>query len=184
MEVILEHHRRACDEFLRVARAVPEDLWAEPTPCSDWDARAVVEHVIGFHDFLLLRPLGVRALRPREGEAARWEATSTALFEALRLDGVLDRDTELVGGGTSSPRRMLGALTSDVLVHTWDLGVATDVAVRLDSELCTDALARIDGHMPPSDMYAPAVAVEPDADPATRLIAVCGRDPKWTRLTI
>ena len=83
------------------------EQWTLPTPCTEWDATALVEHVIGFHDFLLLRPLGVRAHRPRTDPAARWEATAAVLFAALDVDGVLDRATELPGGGQSSPRQMI-----------------------------------------------------------------------------
>ena len=45
--------------------------------------RALVEHLIGFHEVLILRALGVRAHRPRTGPAERWTATQTALFDAL-----------------------------------------------------------------------------------------------------
>jgi uncharacterized protein (TIGR03086 family) len=100
--------------------------WERPTPCSEWDARAIVEHVIGFHDFLLLRPMGVRANRPRTDPTARWDATRTAVFAALDPPGALDQATDLPGGGQSTPRTMLAALTTDVLVHTWDLARATD----------------------------------------------------------
>src|SRR5262249_49770488 len=129
---MIEQHREACDEFLRVACAVPDDRWSALTPCTEWDARAVVEHVIGFHEILLLRPLGVRAHRPREGEAARWQATSTALFAALAVDGSLDRELETISGEMSSPRRMLPALTNEMVVHAWDLGVATGVDLQVD----------------------------------------------------
>lgn len=121
---LVERHRRACAGFSRVAELVQPDQWDRPTPCTEWDARAVVEHVIGFHDFLLLRPLGMRAHRPRNDPAARWQATATALFDALDNGDVLDQATDLPGGGQSSPRRMLAALTTDVLVHTWDLARA------------------------------------------------------------
>ncbi len=132
---MIEQHRQACDEFLRVARAVPDDRWPAPTPCTEWDARAVVEHVIGFHEILVLRPLGVRAHRPREGEAARWEATSRTLFGALSEDGSLDRELETPSGDMSSPRAMLPALTTEMLVHGWDLAVATGVEVRVEPDL-------------------------------------------------
>jgi uncharacterized protein (TIGR03086 family) len=123
---LVDQHRRACDGFARVAASVQPDQWERPTPCSEWDARALVEHVIGFHDFLLLRPMGVRANRPRTDPAARWDATRTAVFSALDPPGALDQSTELPGGGQSTPRTMLAALTTDVLVHTWDLARATD----------------------------------------------------------
>ena len=93
MSNLIERHRRACDGFARVADAVPSEKWDRPTPCTDWDARALVEHVIGFHDFLLLRPLGRRAERPRDDPAARWTATAAALFTVLAEPGVLDRSS-------------------------------------------------------------------------------------------
>src|SRR2546421_2847701 len=114
VDELLERHRRACAEFARVAHAVPPDAWSAPTPCTEWDARALVEHVIGFHDFLLLRPLGVRANRPRTDPRARWEATRIAIFVALERPGAIDEATDLPGGGQSTPRAMLGALTTEV----------------------------------------------------------------------
>jgi uncharacterized protein (TIGR03086 family) len=123
---LIEQHRRACAEFSRTAALVQPAQWDRPTPCREWDARELVEHVIGFHDFLLLRPIGVRANRPRTDPVARWEATHTAIFAALEAPGALDQATDLPGGGQSTPRTMLVALTTEMLVHTWDLAEATD----------------------------------------------------------
>jgi uncharacterized protein (TIGR03086 family) len=177
---LVARHRVACAGFSRVCALVAPDHWDRPTPCTDWDARALVEHVIGFHEFLLLRPFGVRANRPKTGPAARWEATATALFGLLDEPGALDRESELPGGGHSSPRTMLGALTTDVLIHTWDLARATGVEHVLDRDLAT---AAYDGLPPgtalPADMYAAPVAVADNADATARLVARCGRDPQW-----
>jgi uncharacterized protein (TIGR03086 family) len=182
MDDPVERHRRACTGFATVAHAVPDDAWAAPTPCTEWDARAVVEHVIGFHDFLLLRPLGVRAARPRQDPAARWDATASALFGVLVEPGALDRATELPGGGTSTPRTMIAALTTDVLVHTWDLARSARVDAGLDEQLCTDALTaarasnlgRAEGMI---DAEFPCADGAPVTD---RLVAFYGRDPAWT----
>jgi uncharacterized protein (TIGR03086 family) len=182
VDALLDRHRRACDGFARVAHAVAPDAWSAPTPCTEWTARDVVEHLIGFHEFLLLRPLGVRAQRPRDDPAARWDATARALFTALEDDGVLDRATELPGGGTSSPRTMLGALTTDVLVHTWDLAVATAVPAELDTELIEDAYARatsVDINRAAASV-GPEVAVAGDAPTIDKLIAFYGRAPSWS----
>ena len=182
MDSLIERHRRACDGFAAVTDAVPADGWRAPTPCTEWDARALVEHVIGFHDFLLLRPMGVRANRPRDDEPARWRATSDALFAALAPAGALDRTTELPGGGESTPRTMLAALTTDVLIHTWDLAAGAGITVELDPELCAAALRAVEANPPNtnSGMIAPAVAVPATAGPQDRLIAAYGRDPTWT----
>jgi uncharacterized protein (TIGR03086 family) len=178
---LVDDHERACNGFAHVVDEVPDDRWDAPTPCTEWDARALVEHVIGFHEFLLLRPLGVRAHRPKGGSpAARWRATQDAMFAALHVDGTLDRETELPDGGTSTPRTMIAALTTDVLVHTWDLGIATGVPVDLDPELAAAALAHVDGTDPgrAGGMVGPEVAVGPDAAVEARLLGFYGRDPE------
>ena len=160
----IQRHRRACDGFARVANAVPPDRWTRPTPCAEWDARALVEHVIGFHEVLLLRPMGVRAHRPRTDPAARWTATQHALFDAL-----------------AEPVDVLPALTSDVLVHTWDLARSADLAPDLDLALCALAYDAVRAMDLPRDtgMFEPAVPATDDADAASRLIAFYGRDPDW-----
>jgi uncharacterized protein (TIGR03086 family) len=181
VEELVSRHARACARFSAVADRFPAGRWTAATPCTEWDARALVEHVIGFHEFLLLRPLGMRARRPRDDPAARWQATADALFDGLATDGAIDRPTELPGGGHSSARQMLGALTTDVLVHTWDLARAGGLEPGLDAELCSAAyetatatvLRRNDG------MIGPEVAVEPWAEIGTRLAALYGRDPAW-----
>jgi uncharacterized protein (TIGR03083 family) len=164
MSDLIERHRRACAGFSSVADRVADDQWECPTPCTDWDARALVEHVIGFHEVLLLRPMGVRAHRPRTGPGARWQATADALFAAL-----------------TEPLPVLGALTTDVVVHTWDLARATGREPELDEALCRDAIAVLaDRDLPRDDgMFAAAVRIDRDADPVTRLIACYGRDPAW-----
>jgi Mycothiol maleylpyruvate isomerase N-terminal domain len=37
----------ANDEFARRLRLVGPDDWRRPTPCSEWDVRALVHHVVG-----------------------------------------------------------------------------------------------------------------------------------------
>ena len=179
---LVERHRRACDGFAAIAHQVARDQWTVSTPCPDWTARDLVEHVIGFHEFLLLRPLGIRAQRPRDDPAARWDATATALFGALASEGAVDRATELPGGGTSTPATMLGALTTDVLVHTWDLARATQLEPNLDDTLCRAALAaaRQNGINRDGVMIGPEHAVDDRADAATKLAAFYGRDPRWS----
>jgi uncharacterized protein (TIGR03086 family) len=180
VERLVEDHRHACEQFSAVTNQVSPRQWDDPTPCAEWDARALVEHVIGFHDFLLLRPLGVRANRPRVGPAARWQATAEALGVALDGDGTIDRVTDLPGGGTSTPRVMLSALTTDVLVHTWDLAQSARVEPALDRIMCERSYeAAQAAGLRRGDMFSPEVPVSHDADIVTKLVAFYGRDPSW-----
>jgi hypothetical protein len=55
MTDVLLDHRRACDGFTEIV-AGAGGRWDRQSPCTEWDARGVLEHVIGFHDALLLVP--------------------------------------------------------------------------------------------------------------------------------
>ena len=184
MDAILEDHGRACAVFQAVADQVPDDRWGVPTPCTEWDARAIVEHVIGFHEFLVIRPLGARAHRPKDGRPAdRWRATTTTLLAALGEPGAFDRDIDLPGGGTTRLRGLVPSLTNDVIAHTWDLARATGVDAAIDPDLVARAYAIASSD--PSfgagdDMFDPAVPVPDDADDLTKLVALYGRDPAWS----
>ena len=134
-------HRAALAGFTAVVRQVPADAWHAPTPCTEWDAAALVEHVIGFHQFLLLAPLGVRAHRPRAGPLARWLATERAIRSVLDDPDALARPASYFDGATRPPAEMLPALADDTLVHTWDLARAVGLPDRLDGDACDRAYA-------------------------------------------
>jgi uncharacterized protein (TIGR03086 family) len=172
MNDVLGDHRQACDAFTAIARQVDvARRWASQSPCTEWDARAVVEHVIGFHDVLILRPLETKPSRPKDDPVARWTITVDALFDALAQPGAMDDKTGLVG-----------VLTTDVLVHSWDLAKAAGVPVTLDPRLCRIGLDRALAHMEQfagSDKFAPSVVVPDDADVEDRLLAFFGRNPAW-----
>ncbi|ORI21797.1 hypothetical protein BJI47_00465 [Rhodococcus sp. 1168] len=61
-------------------------------------------------------------------------------------------------------------------MHTWDLATAIGRAPNLDPAFATQLL---DGMAGIED--GPAVAVDADADPVTRLAGFIGRDPSWPK---
>src|SRR5438034_10500850 len=109
----IEQHQRACRGFSRVVDAA-EGKWERPSPCTEWDARGVVEHVIGFHEVLVLKPLGVPVERPRDDPAARWQVTADALVSVLARAGALGTAVEVPGGRTTELRHLVPTLTTDV----------------------------------------------------------------------
>lgn len=174
-------HARACRGFTAVVHQVPADRWSARTPCTEWDAQALVEHVIGFHEFLLLRPLGVRAHRPRAGSVARWVATEAAISAALRDPG-LGEPSGYFDGDRRRPVDVLPAITGDVLIHTWDLARSIGASYRLPDEWCAAALGpgpATEAASAASGLFAPPVPVRPDATAPDRLLASRGRDPNW-----
>jgi uncharacterized protein (TIGR03086 family) len=76
---------------------------------------------------------------------------------------------------------MIGALTTDVLVHTWDLARAARQPVALDEELCARAYAAVRASEFGRDpaLFGPEVSIDERAPVAERLVAFYGRDPAW-----
>ena len=164
----ITNHRNACAAFSAIV-ARGDGHWSNQSPCPDWDARGVVEHVIGFHDELLLGPTGITPMRPQDDPIARWALTVSAIDAAMDV---------------ASSNDLLPALTAEVLAHTWDLAEAIGVDPQLDTELCEvsyDFMRANEEQMRASGLFGSAAPVPHDADAASQLVAFLGRDPEWTR---
>jgi uncharacterized protein (TIGR03086 family) len=167
---IAELHLAVCRRFGE-AVASADGKWGRRSPCDAWDARALVEHVIGFHDVLLLRPLGLKPNRPEEPRA-RWQLTYEALTKALESGAATQLDAY----------RLMPNLTRDVLVHTWDLARAIGADDRLDPqwcELCYAGLPADSSELAASGMFDAPVTVGGGSEVQAKLLALLGRDPEW-----
>ena len=181
-----ELHLAVCRRFGAAVRSA-DGKWDCPSPCDGWDARGVLEHVIGFHDVLLLRPLGLKPGRPRDNPQRRWELTFDRLQAAFGRDGMFERCVEVPAVGNNPPTRLdatmlVPGLTQDVLVHTWDLARAVGADDRLDPAWCAVFLDRLPADpdaLTASGMFAAAVTVGEQADTQSKLLAGLGRDPSW-----
>ncbi|WIM89545.1 hypothetical protein PT015_08990 [Candidatus Mycobacterium wuenschmannii] len=162
-------HLAVCRRFGSAVRAVG-GKWDRQSPCDAWDARAVLEHVIGFHDVLLLRPMGLKPDRPRDDPRQRWELT----YEQLEVACERELEPDAVA--------VLPNLTRDVLVHTWDLARAVEADDRLDPEWCElfyTPLRDDPGAFAGSAMFDAPVAVGAQSDVQSKLLARLGRNPGW-----
>jgi uncharacterized protein (TIGR03086 family) len=171
---VAELHLAVCRRFGEAVRSA-NGKWDRRSPCDAWDARGVLEHVIGFHDVLLLRPLGLKPNRPREDPQVRWQLTYDSLTEAFESG----RTTQL------DAQKLVPNLTRDVLVHTWDLARAVGADDRLDPRWCEHCYAGLPEDpqaLSASGMFNAPVAVgseTSETDVQARLLARLGRDPSW-----
>jgi uncharacterized protein (TIGR03086 family) len=166
-----ELHLAVCRRFGEAVEAARGN-WDRRSPCEAWDARGVLEHVIGFHDVLVLRPAGLKPHPPREDPHARWQLTYTALTAAFDSGAV----------ARLQARALIPNLTRDVLVHTWDLARAVGADDRLDPawcELCYAGLPADPRALAASGMFSAPVPVGDESDAQARLLARLGRDPAW-----
>lgn len=184
--VMAARHLRICRAFGDQVELVGEG-WHLQSPCSDWDARGVLEHVIGFHDVLLLRPFDVKPQRPKGDPVGRWTATADTLERLFKRRGLFDGVVEVPPVGNNPPSaidaaRLVPLLSLDVLVHTWDLARAAGHDVTLDPHLTELFLSKLplgDTALTKTGMYDSPWDVPADADPQTRLLGRLGRNPHW-----
>lgn len=168
---VAELHLAVCRRFGEAVRSA-DGRWDSSSPCDAWDARGVLEHVIGFHDVLLLRPLGLKPDRPRDDPQARWHVTYDSVTEAFESGGVARLDAS----------KLVPSLTRDVLVHTWDLARAVGADDRLDPgwcELCYAGLPEDPRALSASGMFSDPLVVDGEIDVQAKLLARLGRRPSW-----
>lgn len=126
--------------------------------------------MIGFHDVLLLRPLGLKPDRPRDDPQLRWQLTYGQLEKAFELD---------IGPDAAA---ILPNLTRDVLVHTWDLARAVGADDGLDARWCEHFYAALPNDplaLSVSGMFDAPVVLGGQVDVQSKLLARLGRNPTW-----
>jgi uncharacterized protein (TIGR03086 family) len=182
-----EQHLAVCRRFGEAVRAA-NGKWDRRSPCDAWDARGVLEHVIGFHDVLLLRPLGLKPDRPRDDPQRRWELTYGRLEEAFEPERRLFERVVDIPQLHDNPatrlnaRAMMPNLTRDVFIHTWDLARAVGADDSLDADWCELFYAALPPHaqaLSGSGMFDAPIALGEQADVQSKLLARLGRNPDW-----
>jgi uncharacterized protein (TIGR03086 family) len=174
---IVDRYEEAARRFTDRLEAVADDQWANPTPCTDWDVRQLVDHVIEIQR-QIPEGLGV-SVDDGADEREKWKAVRAAAIEALRQPGVLERTMPGRGGEVPVEMALIPRL-SDLLLHTWDLARATGSDERIDP----DAAAVVLEFLEPNDeilrstgTFGPKIDPPPGADAGVQLLCFSGRRP-------
>ena len=190
-----------------LAAHVPAERLTDPTPCAEWDVRGLLGHLVATVDRARVVGEGgdpQRALRYRQARQDAGAGTSgpsdlmPRVVEGVADDGWVDAltvaedkaaavwadDARLavlvtVPWGQVPGRAALFGYLREVLVHGWDLAVATDQEVEADASTATAVLGETRRALPAEPRGGPipfAAAVEPrhDAGPTERLANWCG----------
>jgi uncharacterized protein (TIGR03086 family) len=186
-----------------VIGGVGPDRLDDPTPCDDFDVRALLGHLVQVLDRVAAigngeEPMnvGVTPGVADDGWAAAWAESAHSVEAAWTDPATLTRTVHLPWA-TLTGAETLAAYTTEVTLHTWDLAVATGQQPAWDPEVVEVAFAslrrslpaegraeryaEVKATLPPgawtADPFAPAVEVGPDASPVDRLAAYAGRRP-------
>ncbi len=182
-----ELHSRALDATREIVAGIEAGQWSAPTPCSEWDVRGLVNHVVTGN--LWAKELAAGRSIDEVGDrldgdvlgddpVAAYDASAAAAEGAFGAAGAMDALCA-VSYGPVTGAVYCGHRFIDVLIHGWDLATATGQPTTLDHELVD---ARLDVVRPQAELLAASGAFDTDVTAAdgagaqVQLLALLGRE--------
>ncbi|MFG3056150.1 TIGR03086 family metal-binding protein [Kitasatospora sp. NPDC048239] len=182
---------QAAAEAARIAHGVRAEQLDGPTPCADFDTRALVNHWVLYTS----HGLEHRARREQlpqelterdftadpawaEGYAKQLDRAVAAWADPQAWEGEID-----LGGGAAMPATAIARmLIAELLVHGWDVAAATGRPVEVTDELARVVLELVEEYAEmfrQYDGFADPVPVPAAAPLFEHALAASGRDPRW-----
>lgn len=183
---LVDLHRRAVEGFDRNVQAVRDDQWSEPTPCSNWSVRDLVNHIVNEDRWTpeLLAKKTIEDVGNRfdgdllgDDPKGSWENASKEALNAVQAEGALEGVVN-VSWGQIPATEYVGQLFLDHLVHGWDLASAIGADTKLDPELveaCYAEAKEQEELIRASGAFGSQVDIPEDASTQTKLLALLGR---------
>jgi uncharacterized protein (TIGR03086 family) len=186
MPDIAELHAQALDATGRIVAGIPADRWQAGTPCTGWDVRALVNHVVSGNLWAAELAAGqtIKGVGDRlDGDvlgpdpAGSYQASAASAAAVFRRPGALDVPCAVsygpVPGSVYAGHRFI-----DVFIHGRDLAAATGQDTTLDAGLmqaCRDVLEPQLELFHRARAFAAPRPVPPGATGQTRFLAMLGR---------
>ncbi|WP_433275159.1 TIGR03086 family metal-binding protein [Pseudonocardia xinjiangensis] len=191
-----DHLSRSIDLAVAVIRGADPARYDDPSPCSDFAVRDVVNHLA--FGFLLAHRSGARQawdpswtgaertpfLRglPESGWAQACEEQAAAAAQAWATPAAWEGESQM--GGSPMPAAVIGSImTAEFAVHAWDLAVATGQPLQVPPALAQVVLEGVESIAQmgrDGGWFGAAVDVPAGAPAFERALAASGRDPRWT----
>ncbi|TFV61999.1 UNVERIFIED_ORG: TIGR03086 family protein [Bacillus sp. AZ43] len=177
-------------ETARIVAGVRDHHLCDPTPCEGMSVAALLDHLVGLTLAFRFAAEKTAFDGGPSADAAhlapdwrtRLPVQLDALAAAWREPAAWEGEAEVAGVRMPAAAMALVAL-NEVLIHGWDLAVATGQAYRPDEasvEACLDMVGdRSDPTAEPEGLFGPVVSVPDDAPVFDRLLGRTGRDPGW-----
>jgi len=180
---------KVIDETKRVVANVEPGQLGAPTPCSDWDVRALINHITGgslmFAEAVESGSvpddrLGQLLAGDNLGDDYRgsFDAAAERAVAAFAIPGAMEKTVKLPFGEMPAGVALQIAIF-DVTVHALDLAAATGQSRSLDPEVLESAYgigtAMIGPDMRVPGVFGPEVSIAADAPLPDRILAFAGR---------
>jgi len=181
----------AAAESARVVGGVRADQFSAATPCTDWDLRALLNHIILWTAYSAERRARDEQV-PEElmnadfvaepGYAADYAAQLDKAVAAWYDPAAWERNLNVMGSPT--PAADVGALLiAEMVLHGWDAAKASGQRYSAPEDVAQAALTAVQANAELYRTYqgfAGPVPVAASASALDRALAESGRDPAWT----
>ncbi|MFI7600026.1 TIGR03086 family metal-binding protein [Actinoplanes sp. NPDC049681] len=177
-QATMEQLADATGEMGRLIAGIRQEQWSGPTPCADWDVRALVSHVVQGSARFAVALGGEPQATTADPTAAGFERNAAVLLAAAGRPDAASRIVEVPFGRVPGAVALHLQLT-ELLVHGWDLAVATGGRAGFSDQLAAQELEFTLGALasvpPDRQPFAPPQPVRDDAPTLDRLAATLGR---------
>jgi uncharacterized protein (TIGR03086 family) len=177
--------RRASDGYVLLGRQVRGSQWTDPTPCAEWDIRALVNHVAGEYLWVpeLLAGRTITDVGSRlDGDVLGDDPLEVLVNAALSAQAAaadanaLTRTVHLSFGDVPGAE-YLKQMAVDSVIHSWDLARSIHADETLDPDLVDFSYEEMRQHAEDWRSGGAFGARRAPADDSTQslLIALTGR---------
>ncbi|MEA2507774.1 MAG: hypothetical protein QOH48_2392 [Actinomycetota bacterium] len=186
MNSVPEMFTRAAANFDTLVQQIGDDQWSRATPCSEWDVRQLVRHLV--YEDLWAPPLfggeTIESVGDRfEGDILGsdpkgvWGQARKGAVAVVEEDGAMERTVHL-SWGDEKGEEYATQLLLDHLVHGWDLARGIGADDRMDPEIVEPVYAvwkEREEMVRGAGVFGAQQDAPQDADTQTKLLALFGR---------
>lgn len=160
---------------------VKSDQLTDSTPCSEWDVKGLIDHIIGGTMFFAATLAGEEPGQPSsEGHPADiYQAGTDKVLTGAQQPGAMEKKYDTPFGEMSGGEFMFGAFM-DNFVHGWDLAKATGQNTDMSeghAQAIHGAFAPMMDGMRQGGAFGPEVSVPDDASALYKMLGMMGRQP-------
>ncbi len=186
MSDMVKLYTKAADQFGEAVHQISPDQWPLPTPCTEWDVRALLKHLV--YECVWMPPLFEGQTIGQVGDRyegdilgddpiAAWNEARKVSIAAVQAPGAMETTTHLSFGDVPG-EEYATQVCFDLFIHGWDMRTALGMDTTMDPEILAAIMPWAEKTM---DAYRAAGAVGPmpsiaeDASEQTRMLALTGR---------
>ena len=174
----------------KAAEAANTKTLEQPTPCTDWDLRTLLNHMILWTSYSAERraygesvaeELMSKDFTAEPGYAQAYQAQLAKAVDAWSKPEAWAGDRNVMGSATPAAD-IAAMLIAEMVLHGWDIAEATGQDYRCDDAVARNVLKTVEAQGELFRQYQGFAAIVPVPDDATafdRALALSGRDPDY-----